>query len=181
MGLKAKIKRWLINKALDRFELNDGYADFVIKPDGETVYLERWYTIPRNRWFNIYLHHFKRSDQDFALHDHPWLFNISLPIGDCGYLEEVFVGDSDYFDDPLVTKFVAVPAGDFKFRFGRAPHRVQLCHDLDGNELEAWTIFMTGPVVRDWGFYCRNGWKPYREVINHQPGVGSHLLGNSCD
>lgn len=181
MGLRAVIKRWLVNKALDRFELTDGVADFVIKPDGETVYLERWYAIPRNKWFNIYLHHFRRSDQDFALHDHPWLFNASLPIGDVGYREEVFVKKQPHWAAVPVTTLVPVPTNKFKFRWGKCPHRVQLCHDLDGAEIQAWTIFITGPVVRKWGFYCPKGWKPYQDVINHQPGIGSHLLGNSCD
>jgi hypothetical protein len=34
--------------------------------------MERWHIIPRNRLFNIYLHHFLKSDYDRALHDHPW-------------------------------------------------------------------------------------------------------------
>ena len=38
----------------------------------EEPYLKRWFILPRNRWFNIYLHHFHRSDDDQALHDHPW-------------------------------------------------------------------------------------------------------------
>ena len=40
-------------------------------------YLLRWWLIPRNRWFNVYLHLFLRSDDDRALHDHPW-FNLSF-------------------------------------------------------------------------------------------------------
>ena len=35
-------------------------------------YLSRWHIIPRNRYFNIYLHKFVGSDDDRALHDHPW-------------------------------------------------------------------------------------------------------------
>jgi hypothetical protein len=35
-------------------------------------YLLRWYLIPRNRFFNVYLHKIVRSDDDRALHDHPW-------------------------------------------------------------------------------------------------------------
>lgn len=42
--------------------------------DGGPVreYLHRWHIIPRNPWFNIYLHHFLRGDDDRANHDHPW-------------------------------------------------------------------------------------------------------------
>jgi hypothetical protein len=46
--------------------------DFIIGGADEP-YMLRWWVIPRNRFFNIYLHHFLRSDEDRALHDHPWL------------------------------------------------------------------------------------------------------------
>ena len=42
-------------------------------------YCNRWWVIPRNRWFNIYLHEFVRDDDDRALHDHPW-WNISIVL-----------------------------------------------------------------------------------------------------
>ena len=35
-------------------------------------YMHRWWLIPRNPVFNVYLHRFLRSDDDRALHDHPW-------------------------------------------------------------------------------------------------------------
>ena len=35
-------------------------------------YLTRWHVLPRNKWFNIYLHRFIHGDDDRALHDHPW-------------------------------------------------------------------------------------------------------------
>lgn len=58
-------------------------GDFVIRhalrraPDflvggKENPYMKRWWLIPRNKWFNIYLHQFMRDDDDRALHDHPW-------------------------------------------------------------------------------------------------------------
>ena len=40
-------------------------------------YLLRWFLIPQNRFLNVYLHRFLRSDDDRALHDHPW-WNVSL-------------------------------------------------------------------------------------------------------
>lgn len=45
--------------------------DFVIG-DLSNPYLLRWWVIPRNRFFNVYLHKFLRDDDDRALHDHPW-------------------------------------------------------------------------------------------------------------
>src|SRR5688572_15264894 len=37
-------------------------------------YLLRWYILPRNKRFNLFLHKFLRDDDDRALHDHPWWF-----------------------------------------------------------------------------------------------------------
>ncbi|MDZ7823006.1 MAG: hypothetical protein U5K75_02470 [Ahrensia sp.] len=45
----------------------------------EDPYMRRWFIIPRNRWFNIYLHEIVRSDDDRALHDHPW-WSLSLVL-----------------------------------------------------------------------------------------------------
>lgn len=44
----------------------------------QNPYLLRWYVIPRNPVFNVYVHLFLRSDDDRALHDHPWA-NLSVP------------------------------------------------------------------------------------------------------
>ena len=49
--------------------------DFVIG-GSDNPYLLRWFLIPRNPVFNVYLHKFMRSDDDRALHTHPWLFKI---------------------------------------------------------------------------------------------------------
>lgn len=43
----------------------------------EHPYMLRWYVIPRNPLVNVYVHKFCRSDDDRALHDHPWWF-VSL-------------------------------------------------------------------------------------------------------
>jgi hypothetical protein len=50
--------------------------DCVIGPP-DNPYLRRWWLIPRNRWFNLYLHNILRDDDDRALHDHPWA-NLSI-------------------------------------------------------------------------------------------------------
>jgi len=56
-------------------KFKDKEPSIVIGHDG-LPYLKRWYIIPRNKYFNIYLHQFLRSDDDRALHDHPW-FSLS--------------------------------------------------------------------------------------------------------
>lgn len=70
-------------------------------------YLTRWRVLPRNKWFNIYLHRFIHGDDDRALHDHPW-HSASL-ILDGRYIEhtaEYFpvLGNEPGIDDPAAVE-----------------------------------------------------------------------------
>lgn len=122
-------------------------------------YLRRWHIIPRNRWCNIYLHHFVRSDDDRALHDHPW-WSVSFLLK--GQLREAYFSEADQ-------KMTTEEGGNYAFSWWRirwmwpvyrpAEHRHRLIV-LEGGE--AWTLFITGPVRRAWGFHCPNGWKHQR-------------------
>lgn len=55
----------------------------IVNCDRDT-YLHRWYVI-RKTGFGLFIHKFVRSDEDRALHDHPWPF-IVIPIWR-GYIE----------------------------------------------------------------------------------------------
>lgn len=115
--------------------------DLVIQ-EGGNVYMNRWWIIPRNRFFNVYLHDFKRSDDARALHDHPWLFNATYVL--CGgYLEHTI-------DRGGIERVRDVNTGQVRLRFGAAPHRIELRHVQS-----ATTLFITGPVMRPWGFTAR--------------------------
>lgn len=157
--LRASFGWWLVKRAALRRE-----PDFVISPKGpEFPYLRRWYLIPRNRWLNLYLHHFLRSDDDRALHDHPWASCSIILFG--SYLEITPQG-----------KHIR-NQGDITFRRASSPHRVELFGDPDG-ELPAWTLFITGPKVREWGFHCPQGWRHWK-VFTAGP-KGEHI-GRGCD
>lgn len=104
----------------------------------ESPYLLRWYIIPRNDWFNVYLHKFLRDDDDRAMHDHPWNSLSILIVG--RYIEQTAAGRKLY------------KAGSVIRRKATHTHRVEL---IDGKP--AWTLFLTGPKVRDWGFHCPQG------------------------
>lgn len=146
--------------------------DFVIGGQ-EHPYLLRWYVIPRNPVFNVYLHQFRRSDDDRALHDHPWLFNASWLLR------------GQYIEHTIEEGGIAVRAhrrrGDFKFRWGKAPHRVELLSLGVGPPLPiaCWTLFITGPRVRQWGFYCmERGWIHWKRfTAADDPGA----VGAGCD
>ncbi|RZJ12186.1 MAG: hypothetical protein EOP39_04310 [Rubrivivax sp.] len=140
--------------------------DVLIGADNPPTYLTRWWVIPRNRVFNVYLHQFRRSDDDRAHHTHPWAFNVSIVLR--GMLVEHVIERGG-----LVRKHLLLP-GCIRFRLGSAPHRLEL---PDG--CEAWTLFITGPVVRQWGFLCGE-----RGFIHHKrftaPGNGGEI-GAGCD
>jgi hypothetical protein len=108
--------------------------DFVIG-GGDQPYLRRWWLIPRNRWFNVYLHQFLRSDDDRAQHDHPWC-NVSILLRG-QYLEHAQSGA------PRLRR-----AGSVVFRRPTTRHIIELAAG------ECWTLFITGPTVREWGFWC---------------------------
>lgn len=150
--------------------------DFVIGDDPEAPYLRRWWLIPRNRFFNIYLHQFCRSDDDRALHSHPWLFNASI------LLRGRYV---DHTPRGAVTRH----AGDFAGRWGNSWHRVQLLPPVPAwvaREMAdtmplapCWTIFITGPRIREWGFACPHGFVHWRDFTAR--GSGGAVTGPACD
>ena len=100
-------------------------------------YLNRWHIIPRNRWLNIYLHQIIGPDRAQDMHDHPW-WSLSLKLR--GYYYEVADGDWPYFRDRIV------------FRPARCLHKI---YSVPASP--CWTLFITGPVVRDWGFRIPGG------------------------
>jgi len=158
-----------MDKALGR------YPDFVVGEEDDP-YLLRWFVIPRNRFFNIYLHKFCRSDDDRALHDHPWAFNCSILLKG-SYVEHVFFDNNH---QELGTKKLFRNRGSLYFRAGAAPHRVELFPDVVSHKAApCWTLFITGATVREWGFHCPNGWKPWKEFVSVRDGGNS--TGAGCD
>jgi hypothetical protein len=161
MRLIERIAATLIGRALAREpdQVIGGQAD---------PYLRRWWLLPRNPVRNVYLHQFLRSDDDRALHDHPWLFNASWLL------------QGSYVEHTIAPGGVHVrtrrEAGALKLRFGPAPHRVELEHQridvprlgICGHfERSCWTVFITGPRVRTWGFHCpEHGWVHWRRFTD---------------
>lgn len=164
--------RWLARLLRDR--LIEGVADrrapdFVIG-GGTDPYLKRWWLIPRNRWCNVYLHHFLRSDDDRALHDHPW-WNVSLLL-DGGYIEHV----------PVKGGAVGLhrQSGALVFRKAEAAHRIELMPSglVPRMECPVWTLFVTGPRIREWGFHCPKGWRHWRDFVDPR---NSGRTGPGCE
>jgi len=120
----------------------------------ENPYLLRWWIIPRNRFFNIYLHKFLRDDDDRALHDHPW---VSCSIVLSGGYTEYLKGGKKKWRVPF----------NIIFRRAVTAHRIRLFREIDSftgkmRPTTAWTLFITGPKIREWGFHCPKGWTHWK-------------------
>lgn len=117
--------------------------DFIIGDN----YLRRWWVIPRNEKQNVYLHEILHSDDDRALHDHPWE-NTSVLL------------EGSYEEHTPEGIFQRV-AGDVVRRPATAQHRLVI---PDGGR--ALTLFFTGPIERVWGFHCPKGFVPWYDFVD---------------
>jgi hypothetical protein len=144
--------------------------------------MRRWFLFPKNRWFGIYLHHIRCSDEDRALHDHPKP-NISIVLRG-SYREWMFLQDAprrrETWDgvklfawDGLavdesgrITAALIRRAGQIVWRRASLAHRIELIDDKP-----CWTLFITGPKHRQWGFHCVRGWVPHY-VFHDRNGCG---------
>ncbi len=136
------------------FIISDDKRPFAKRVIGEN-YLTRWHILPRTRFGNIYLHHFVGSDDDRGFHDHPsWSFSIRLK----GRMVEQF---------PLVIggRYTQIHsarmAPRFCWRAANFAHRLEL---KPGES--CWTLFIMGPVIRDWGFIVNGEWFHWTRMTN---------------
>lgn len=112
-----------------------------IATDG-TVYMRRWFFwCP---WFGIRVHHILRSDHDRHLHDHPWDFLSILLWG--VYYEALNDGRG------------------LRFRRWVVRHKAEDLHRLVLSK-PVWTLVLTGPKRKSWGFLTEDGMVPWREYL----------------
>lgn len=118
------------------------------KPDeiiGEN-YMRRWHLRRKQGGWNLYLHRYDGSDDDRALHDHPWK-SVSILLW--GNLEEISK-KGEHRLLPLLPKF----------RSAEYAHRIRLKSKF------AYTLFFTFRKQREWGFHCPNGWMHWKEFTD---------------
>jgi hypothetical protein len=92
------------------------------------------YFLIRSKYFGLYLHRLCRSDEDRALHDHPWTF-ISI-ILTAGYIEHTPTGAKQY------------RPGAILYRPALWQHRLELSRP-------AWTLVFRFAKYRDGVFIVR--------------------------
>lgn len=139
-----------------------GAPDFVIGDN----YLRRWWVVPRNDYANVYLHEILHSDDDRALHDHPW-DNTSFLI-EGGYIEHRPArGVPDLIDQ------FRWEAGAVVTRKAADVHRLEI--PAGGRAV---SLFITGPAIREWGFHCPQGWRHWREFVDSRD---AGQVGRGCE
>lgn len=154
------VPRWIVRFLHERAEaLSQRRApEFVLRYGKDRVagegqvYLRRWWLIPRNRFFNVYLHNMLGDDED-PLHDHMYA-SLSLVLCD-GLVEH-------RIDDPsksMVRHQRVLREGQIVYRSSRMAHRLVV-------RSPAWTVFVTGPRIKEWGFWCPKGWKHWKSYID---------------
>ena len=141
--------------------------DFVIGPP-DNPYMRRWWIIPRNEGCNVYLHEILRSDDDRAGHDHPWS-NTSYII-DGGYDEVVYYRDSPWQEAHVLSR----KPGEWVSRAAQDTHRLIV---PEGGRCVS--LFLTGPKVREWGFWCPNG-ERFVHWQDFTGGENGELIGRGC-
>jgi hypothetical protein len=136
-------------------------ADFIIDRDEwSNPRVVRWWVMRGGIWrkgkhptydelrkstsFNIYLHRILVSDAP-PYHDHPW---PSLSIMLEGSMSEHVMGKGKRHVE--TRQIVYRPSG--------LAHWLELAQDE-----QALTLFLMGPRVRQWGFWCPKGWRPAYE------------------
>jgi len=113
----------------------------------------------------VRIHHILRSDDDRALHDHPWWY-VSLILRGW-YMEVTPVYDESGLYSHRDLK--AYHPGALLFRRATAKHRliIPTLDATDGTRRDqsCWTLFITGPYKQRWGFYpylrTKIYWKEY--------------------
>jgi hypothetical protein len=136
---ERKLKMKTFEKLLDRMFDHKTIVSCDRKP-----YLKRWYLL-RRKSFAFFLHRFHRSDEDRALHDHPWCFVTFILWR--GYLEHT-PRQNVSRKWPLM----------ICFRRAEHQHRVEL---VDGKP--AWTLILRFKEKRMWGFWTKNGFEPWNK------------------
>ncbi len=145
----------------DRIILNREPDEIIGEPNDP--YMLRWFAIRKNPFFGVMVHQFMRSDDDRALHDHPWPNVSILLIG--RYIEHTIAAGG-------VNHRKVYRSGDIKIRRAKSAHRIELTNR------ECITLFIRGPKVREWGFHCAQaGWRHWRDYC--KPG-DRNQVGRGC-
>lgn len=160
MKYLAKILSWYFIWRYDNKK-----PDFTIMIENDVAYLYRWWVIPRNKYLNIYLHKVVGDDERY-FHDHPWnsvglilkgayvewtpyeqkLYKLNRKLTQSAFSIEVLSQGNVKYRDITYAHYLTIRKPDDHFDPKFPPKHIPV-----------WSLFITGPKKRDWGFYNRQG------------------------
>lgn len=154
--MKSSFVEGICNKLVNRFNLK---SKTIYRRDTEP-YLTRYYLFrKKKKWQpSIYLHCFHMGDEDLELHDHPWCHSMSVILKG-SYLEEY----KDKYKNTVKQRILN--PGSLNFVRGDKFHRVELMSP------KVWTLFISGPKTKSWGFWDRDtfeyhDWEDHEKIKN---------------
>lgn len=133
-----------MNTMIDRFicRVRDRAPMVPVGPADDPI-LCRFFVIPRNHFFNVYLHCFHRSDEGY-LHDHRMASLTVILQG--WYYEERFVSHPVAGQPlPAIARY---KVRRLRFRSPWAAHKIVVEPNIT-----TWSLFIGLPHVRNWGFW----------------------------
>jgi hypothetical protein len=113
----------------------------------------------------LYLHYFHSSDEDAALHDHPWpfwsliLWGGYIEVSQCGPDEK---GDRYVYDPHSDTVWVRLPEGqrsEWYESLSLLRRPAAWAHRIVIGRRNPWTLVWCGAKERSWGWHCPDGWR----------------------
>lgn len=139
--------------------------------DGK-LYMRRWLFGPA--WApGLRIHNIVKSDASFELHDHPFDFVSLILTG--GYCEIRGEGAPGVLTASTPRRKVQHPPLSVVVRKAEDFHRILLNPTViqaEGRqvlrETPAWTLVLRGPIRREWGFLCADGWKHWTEYVTRK-------------
>lgn len=152
-----------------------GRERVIYRSDNNLPYMYRYYLLHKPKdgvdpKFNVFIHNIVQSDIGDP-HDHPWSYMSVILWG--GYTEHIWSPTDKYgswaFSQRVDLDVKFRPAGSIIFAKAENTHMVYLNrHGRDMNFRPAWTLFIRGPKVREWGFLntLTGTWEHYRSYLN---------------
>lgn len=155
------MKLWVPSWLVDRIVARAKRTPYFHLPG----YMERYWLF-QTRWLSCRLHVILRSDDDRALHDHPWDYATVILRG--GYVEVTRDPDAwpltswvrSHWDSALQRRDWIAP-GRVLFRRAESLHRLEI-----PNGQACLTLFFMRPPRRTWGFMTPTGWVQWQDYEN---------------
>jgi hypothetical protein len=136
-----------------RFRWLPGYWQEISDISQEQTYLVRL-SISLIWDYSLKVHHILRPDSDRCEHDHPWAMWRVILWG--GYVEQIH--------GELYPRKPWRPWAPWRVYYSGPEFRHRITEFLNGKD--SWSLVLCGPAQREWGFFTRDGWRPWKSFVD---------------